>query len=85
MVTVTFPSPSPLTSRPPKISPHPRFSSFLEDIDLFDIAAFKFNANEAISMDPQQRLLLELSAQVLAGQSAPTDTGVFIVSGGVSW
>ena len=53
-----------------------RFSTFLEDVDKFDMAAFGIFASEAVQMDPQQRLLLECVGEAIATQrcmeSAPS-------------
>lgn len=46
------------------------FSVFLEGVDLFDVAAFATNDNEAVLMDPQQRLLLEAAGEALLAAGA---------------
>ena len=65
-----------------------RFGGFMQNVELFDAAAFGLSASEASSMDPQQRCLLQCSAEALHSARHPHagvdfgKSGVFV---GVSW
>ena len=51
-----------------------QFGAFMQDIDLFDAAAYGLSSAEAAIMDPQHRLVLEAAAEAL-GASASHHTG----------
>ena len=61
-----------------------RFGTFLQDVHMFDPAAFNLSVTEAQLMDPQQRLLLQETAAAASaagyspGQLSSSPTGVFI-------
>jgi acyl transferase domain-containing protein len=50
----------------------------VQDVDLFDAAAFNVTDAEAALMDPQQRLVLESVAEALAAGGAGASCGVFV-------